>query len=299
MAMHNPKGRANYEPNSWGEAGGPRETPSQGFRSFAESSDGTKTRLRPESFADHYSQARMFYRSQLAPEQKHIANALVFELSKVERPDIRERVVSHLLVIEQSLGAKVADGLGLQLPKPARPARKPIDVKTSEALSIVAQAKGSFEGRKLGILATEGVDAKTFNALVSAAGKAGGICEIVAAKIAGVTLSDGTAVPAKQKIDGGPSVLFDAIAILASEDGLAPFLKDAASQDFVRDAYAHCKFLAYSREAKPLLDQCGLSAEKLDGGCFELGSSNAIAAFTKACGRLRFWDREAEVDLDD
>ena len=114
MAMRNPVGRANYEPNSWGAAGGPREDPKAGFTSFAAPEQGEKVRLRPESFADHYSQARQFFVSQTPIEQKHIADALTFELSKVERPDIRSRVVSHLLNVHSDLAAKVAEGLGLK-----------------------------------------------------------------------------------------------------------------------------------------------------------------------------------------
>src|SRR6202012_3211170 len=122
MAMHNPKGRANYEPNSWGAEGGPRENPKQGFTSFAEEIEGPKQRTRPESFADHYSQALQFYASQTEVEQTHIANALVFELSKVEREDIRARMVGHLRNIDPDLAATVADGLGLALPPPAKAA---------------------------------------------------------------------------------------------------------------------------------------------------------------------------------
>jgi catalase len=298
MAMHNPKGRANYEPNTWGAECGPREAPSIGFRSFPDESEGPKQRLRPESFADHYSQARMFFRSQTAPEQKHIADALVFELSKVERPDIRERMVGHLLTLDDALGKKVADGLGLAPPKPAVPAKKPVDVATSNALSIIARGPESFEGRKLGIFATPGVDAKLFKALVTAVEKAGGICELIAPKISGIELSDGTEAIAKQKIDGGPSVLYDAVAILASEDGLKLILKDSASQDFLRDAYAHCKFIAYNAAAKPFFVKCGLSDDDLDEGCVEVSTAASVKAFVEACGKLRVWMREANVDLD-
>ena len=101
MAMRNPVGRVNYQPNSFGE--GPRESPQRGFRSFAEAEEGPKQRIRAESFADHYSQARQFYISQTPPEQAHIAAALTFELSKVKTPVIRERMVSHLLNIDDGL----------------------------------------------------------------------------------------------------------------------------------------------------------------------------------------------------
>ena len=114
MAMVNPKGRVNYEPNSLGvKEGGPRESP-KGFHSFPSHEEGLKVRARSESFADHYSQARQFYISQTPSEQGHIVNALVFELSKVENPKIRTRVVSHLPNIDKELAIRVANGLGIK-----------------------------------------------------------------------------------------------------------------------------------------------------------------------------------------
>ena len=135
MAMRNPVGRANYQPNSWDE--GPRELPAKGFRSFAEVEAGPKARLRSETFADHYSQARQFYISQQPVEQGHIASALTFELSKVQTPVIRERIVSHLLNIDDGLAGKVADALGLKaMPKPADAA-----VPTRQDLAGVGRAQ--------------------------------------------------------------------------------------------------------------------------------------------------------------
>src|SRR4051812_44552295 len=143
MAMTNPKGRANYEPNSWGGAlGGPRECHKTGFQSFPAHEEGDKLRIRSESFADHYSQARQFYISQTLVEQGHMADALIFELSKVENPGIRTRVVAHLPNIDAELAKRVAKGLGLQeLPPTAKPAQTPrTDLKPSKALSIVLNA---------------------------------------------------------------------------------------------------------------------------------------------------------------
>jgi catalase len=297
MAMQNPKGRANYEPNSWGASGGPREHPDRGFRSHATEPEGSKVRLRPESFADHYSQARLFYRSQTPIEQKHIADALVFELSRCERVDIRQRLTSHLVTIDETLAASVADGLGIELPDPAAPAKEPIDLPTSDALSIVIRGPDRFEGRKLGVYLSDGADAKLYKAALSAVKKAGAVHEIIAPKIAGAKLSDGTVVPAHYKIDGGPSVLFDAVMILTSDDAVEQLAKDAPSKDFVRDAFAHCKYLAYSSEAMPLLEAAGI-AEDLDEGCVELGKAAEVTAFLEACGKLRIWARELAVDLD-
>jgi len=299
MAFFNPKGRVNYEPNSWGAEGGPRESPERGFRSFAEEADGPKTRLRPESFADHYSQARQFYLSQTAIEQKHIGDALTFELSKVERPDIRARMVSHLINIEPGLAGTVANGLGMaELPPPAQaaqPTRE--DLPPSPALSIVQRGPGSLMGRKLGVLLTDGADAAVYDALVKAAAKAGAVVEVVAPKIAGAVLSDGQLVPARQKIDGGPSVLFDAVAILASPEGAALLARDGAAKDFVNDAFGHCKFIGYSDAAETLFEKAGLLPD-LDEGCLRLASAKDARAFIDACAPLRFWPRELTVDLD-
>ena len=122
MAMHNPKGRANYEPNSWGGAAAVRaNAPSIGFQSYPGGGEGAKLRIRPETFADHYSQARQFYISQTEIEQTHIADAFIFELSKVETPAIRARMVSHLLNVDEGLADKVATAFGLEeMPKPRR-----------------------------------------------------------------------------------------------------------------------------------------------------------------------------------
>ncbi|WEK46318.1 MAG: catalase [Candidatus Andeanibacterium colombiense] len=299
MAMRNPIGRANYEPNSWGAAqGGPREDPARGFNSFAEVADGPKQRVRSESFADHYSQARQFFVSQTPIEQKHIGDALVFELSKVERVDIRSRVVSHLRNIDGVLAATVADGLGLPLPKVAPAASKPItDLPLSNALSIVKNGPDSFKGRKLGILLTDGADPAIFKALLKAVEAEGAVYEVIAPKIGGAVLSDGTKVAAKHKIDGGPSVLFDAVAVLVSADGAALLAKDAAAKDFVSDAFAHCKFIAIGAQAKPIFEGAGIAAD-LDEACLPLAKPADAKAFITAARALRYWPRELAVDLD-
>src|SRR6185312_7784608 len=125
--MQVPKGRVAYEPSSL-DAKSPRAT-KLGFESFADrADDGEKGRVRAESFADHYSQARLFFRSQTEIEQAHMASALVFELSKVETMHVREAIVGHLLNIDAGLARRVADGLGLaKMPAPAKAAVAAID----------------------------------------------------------------------------------------------------------------------------------------------------------------------------
>ena len=294
MAMRNPVGRVNYQPNSWGE--GPRESPVKGFRHFPAEEQGPKVRLRPESFADHYSQARQFYISQTPPEQRHIANALTFELSKVETPVIRERMVSHLLNIDETLASTVAAKLGLRtMPKPAEAAVETRqDLEPSPALSIVLNGPKRFEGRKLGILVTDGVDAALLKALTSAVTKEKATVEIIAPKVGGVTASDGSWVTAQQMIDGGPSVLYDAVAILASTEAVEELATEATARDFVADAFQHCKFIGHVEAAMPLLKKAGI-ADSLDEGVIALATAKDVPGFVKELGKLRLWSREPGV----
>jgi len=293
MAMRNPVGRANYQPNSWGE--GPRESPQAGFRSFADVESGPKRRLRAESFADHYSQARQFYLSQTPPEQAHIAAALTFELAKVKTPVIRERMVSHLLNVDRGLANGVAANLGLQsMPKAAdaaMPTRQ--DLEPAASLSILAKGPERFEGRKLGILVTDGTDAALLSALKDAIAKAGASCEIIAPKVGGAKLSDGSLVPADQMIAGAPSVLYDAVALLPDEKTMPALSDNPDVRDFVSDAFAHCKFIGHVTAAKGLVEKvCGNGALE-DEGVIRLATPRDMPAFVKALGRLRVWKREA------
>ncbi|MBN8189764.1 MAG: catalase [Rhodobacteraceae bacterium] len=291
MAMHNPVGRANYEPNSHGE--GPREDPGHGFRSYAADEAGTKQRVRSESFADHYSQARQFYLSQTDIEKDHIADAFIFELSKVERLAIRQRMVSHLLNVDTDLAEMVAEGLGLEdMPEAAEPARPVVETEPSPALSILANAPQSFAGRKLGVLLTDGIDALLFDAVKKAAEDAGAMVEVVAEKVGGVTSNRGRKIEADQKLDGAPSVLYDAVAVIASEEGAARLGRMHGAKAFLADARAHMKFIALSQHAADIFWSRAV-ADDPDAGVFELKDDDSADDFLAACGKLRFWDRAA------
>ncbi|RWK56416.1 catalase [Mesorhizobium sp.] len=296
MAMRNPVGRVNYQPNSFGE--GPRESPQHGFRSFAEAEEGQKVRLRAESFADHYSQARQFFNSQTAPEQRHIAMALSFELSKVETTVIRERMVAHLLNIDEGLAETVADKLGMkQLPKPADAAVAPRDdLEPSPALSIIRNGPDSFAGRKVGVLVSPGADAALLKKLQAAIEKEGAVMEVIAPKVGGVEAADGSLIAAKHMIDGGPSVLFDAVALILSEERAERLTGEAAARDFVADAFAHCKFIGFTSGAVPLLQKAGVDPEA-DEGMIGLDDPKAITGFIESCRKLRLWSREMAVKL--
>ncbi|SDO71564.1 catalase [Lutimaribacter pacificus] len=290
MAMANPSGRANYEPNSWsGAEGGPREDPT-GFQSVPVAAPGPKVRERSESFADHYSQARQFYISQTPVEQAHMAAALVFELSKVEHPEIRARLVGHLRHVNEELAGEVCDGLGMDMPEAPVPAREPIpDLPPSDALSILKNGPNCFAGRKLGILLSDGVDIDQVEALLAAVRGAGAIPAIVAPRIGGVKASDGTEIGAQECIDGGPSVLFDAVAILLSEGGAGNLAEKHAARVWLADAFAHGKFILYNDASRPLFDAAKLPLEP-DEGMMVMGDGMP-RQFLDRCAALRFWGR--------
>lgn len=295
MAMRNPVGRVNYQPNSWGE--GPRESPVSGYRHFPSEEVGQKVRLRPESFADHYSQARQFFLSQTVPEQRHIAMALTFELSKVETLAIRERMVSHLLNIDETLAGKVATALGIsEMPQPADAAIQPRqDLEPSPALSIIENGPKRFEGRKLGVLVTDGSDATLVRTLATAIQGEKGVVEYIAPKVGGVILSDGSLLAAQQMIDGGPSVLYDAVAVLPGADFATDLLKEAAVRDFIADAFTHCKYIGYVTVAEPLFEKAGV--DELDEGVVELDGNETVGIFVGELGKLRVWAREPATKL--
>lgn len=288
-----PTGRANYEPNSLaqaGEDGGPRECPETGFASFAETGERTdttaKVRARGELFADHFSQARMFYLSQTENEQAHIASAIVFELSKVSLPHVRDRVVAQIRNIDEDLAKRIATGLAIDLPKAEKPARKPVDLGTSDALSIQKNAKDMLKGRKVGILFAEGSDKGAIDSVKSAVESAGGSVMLIAPKIGGIKVAGGT-LKADGQLAGTPSVVLDAVAIILTEDAAKKLTKDSAAVGFVSDAWAHMKAIGHDDGALALLKHCHVPADA-DGVSAPDKSFAANAA-------KRFFAREADV----
>lgn len=294
MQMTVPKGRANYEPNSLAEAGedgGPREDPKGGFRTAPIPVEGEKVRLRAESFADHYSQARLFFRSQTEIEQAHLASAIVFELSKVSLAHVRERVLANLQNVDETLAQRVADGLNLPLPKASEPGVAPIDLDASPALRIVGKYPDTLKGRKVAILVADGSDGAVVDAVKAAVEGDGGSVFVVAPKIGGAKLKGGKTLAADGQLAGSPSVLFDAVAIVLSEDGCAQMLKEGAAVDFAKDAFGHLKAIGHTPEAQPLLDKAGVEP---DTGVIDL-SKDAKGFLAPA--RTRQWDREPKVRM--
>ena len=287
-----PKGRANYEPNSLGDAGedaGPRASMAAGFTTFGENGERNdpehKLRVRAELFGDHYSQARLFYRSQTAFEQAHMASALVFELSKVALEHVRTRVVANLRNVDEDLAARVADGLGMDVPAATPAARAPIDMAASDALSIVKQALHTLEGRKVGILIADGSPRAQIDAVMAAVKAAGGTPIVIAPKVGAVKLDTGT-MKADGQLAGTPSVTVDAVALVLSAAGAAALAKEAAAVQFVMDAFGHLKAIGATAGTKVLLDKAGVVPDE--------GVTGLDAAFATAAAK-RFYAREAGV----
>jgi catalase len=288
MQMAQPMGRVAYEPNSLSEDS-PRESPAKGFHSAVVTETGEKGRIRAGSFADHYSQARQFYLSQTVYEQAHIASALVFELSKVEHMHVREAMVAHLLHIDEDLAKRVANGLAFdKMPKAPVTATPVQKMKPSPALQLIGKMKDTLEGRTIGILIANGSDGAVIKKIKKAATDVGATVKIVAPKVGGVQLSDGSLLVADGQLAGTPSVLFDAVAVILSDQGVKILSKESAAIDFVRDAFGHLKAIAVDKGGQALLKIANVGQ---DAGVVNVNDKEAFIAAAKT----RQWDREKSV----
>jgi len=286
--MATDRGRASYEPSSLSPESA-RETPS-GFATYPKVSAGNKVRERSPTFADHYSQARMFWRSMTPPEQGHIVNAFTFELSKVETIAIRTRMLGHLQLIEPQLHDRVAAAMGmLGMADAIEPAVPPRDLPPSPVLSILANAAATLHGRKVGALVGDGFDKTLVARLAAAVEKEHATLELVAPKIGGARAADGILVPVDHTISGGPSVIFDAIAVISGAAAIGDLVADAAAIAWVGDAFLHGKVIAMVAEARPLLDAARVAD---DAGVIDLAGGKAIASFITSAKRGRVWSRE-------
>ncbi|WP_439534011.1 catalase [Polymorphobacter sp.] len=291
MQTHVHPQRVTYTPSLL-DPSGPRESHTRGFRSFPTPQEGVKQRDRSETFADHYSQARQFFISQTVPEQDHIVAALVFELSKVEAEIVRTTMLGHLVVIDEELGERVAAGLGHEddiVPAvPARPVRT--DLEAAPSLSILARDVPPLKGRQLGALVSDGASAAVVNALFEAVAGVEAKLKIVCPTIGGVTLDDGSRLKADFQLAGGPSVLFDAVAVIATEEGAAVLSSESAAVAWVHDAFAHLKVIGYTPAAAALLDAAGVEE---DPGVVTLEGD--AADYIDTVGNGRVWEREPAV----
>lgn len=288
-----PVGRVAYEPNSL-DLNGPRETAS-GFQTHP-SGDivAEKIRERSETFRDHYSQARMFFNSMTEPERRHIVSAFAFELGKLETAAIRKRMLGHLALIDKALCGGVSKALGVLEMDQIKPALEPKDLAPSPALSLIAKAPKSISGRKFGALLTNGIDGSLLKALQKAIAAEGAELAIVCRKIGGVVLADKSKVAAQHALSAAPSVIFDAVLLLTSEEGASELAEEAAAIDWVRDAFGHLKVIGFNRASASLLDKAGLSG-MFDEGVVRIEDTAGIQRFCSAAKSHRIWDRETKL----
>ncbi len=285
------KGRVAYEPNSL-DPDGLRETAERGFRTSDRPVEGSTVRLRPESFSDHYSQARLFYRSQSQSEQKHIAQALIFELSKVETEAIRFRMLGHLTWIDETLAEQVAHGLGAEgRAEKITPAREPMDLPLSPALSLYSRKQPNLEGRKVGILLGAEFDAKIKKDLLAQLAKEKVTVAVITTKAQGERDFSGTIQPGEMALRGAPSVLFDAVVVLSGPRGDEELVQNPNAISFLMDAFRHGKAIGWQG-----IPQLSKKANLRTGdGLIDFGHDATITTFITAARNSRFWERENET----
>ena len=300
-----PRGRVAYEPNSL--AGGcPFQAGMKGFTTFPEHITEDKVRGKAEKFADHYSQATLFWNSQSAAEQQHIINAYRFELSRVQTPAIRERMVSLLVNVDAGLAQAVADGLGIPLPDAAPLAGGgPFPVlPDSPALSEMHYpGDGSIKTRRVAILAANGVDETSLNTLYDAILMQGGAPRVVSIKLGTLETLQGNTLDVETTMESMPNVLFDAMVIADGETSIDNLTMDGRTFEFLRDQYRHCKPILLPAPAKHLLEKAGI-ATVLPSGAPDPGllvadvlNAEWIEKFITTLGQPRDYSRETDPPL--
>lgn len=292
---------ANYEPNSinnnW-----PREVPPAakegGFESYQERVEGSKVRERSPSFGEYYSQPRLFWLSQTAEEQQHIIGAYSFELSKVARPYIRERVVDHLLQIDVTLAQAVATNLGLKLSDEQLNTVPPKEVnglKKDDSLSLYAQQSGDIKGRQVALLLSDGVKAADVLAILQALKAQGVHAKILAAHMGQVLADDGSVLPVDATFTGLPSLTFD--AVIVPDGNIDALLLSGDARYFLLEAYKHLKAIGLSGDARRFKAQFNVQDNEVEEGLVEdvKAEGTFMADFLSVMASHRVWSRSKKA----
>ena len=296
------RGRVAYEPNSLGGGCPFQAGAATGFVSFPQPMEQDKVRGKPEKFADHYTQATLFYDSQTAVEKAHIVGGFRFELSKLTVPAIRERMVASLINVSAELAQQVADGLGMKLPKAMPKAlvkpTKP-EVTQSPALSLAAlPGDGGIRTRKVAILVADGVDAGEVSAIQAALQNAGAVPWLAGLRIGPIKTSSGDALAADGSLENSPAVLFDAMVLPGTEAAVQVLARNPMVAEFIQNQYRHGKTILGLGTSRTLLEKQGVSAKLPNGSAdpgvlmFD-GVEQAIGPFIKAVGMHRHPARES------
>lgn len=296
------KGQASYEPNSI-DGGWPSETPAApengGFESYQERIDANKIRARSASFGDHYSQATLFWNSQTEVEKEHIIAAYTFELSKVERPWIRERVIKEILPnIDLELARRVGENHGIEAPtsKPAPPEELGRStMQESPSLSLMARLPGNIKGRKVAILVADGVDADHVETLKKKLKGEGAQGLVIAPSMAPVTAANGKRVTPDAMLNGMPSVTVDAVVVAGGQQSVDTLSLAGQGVYYVQEAYKHLKAIAAVGEGQALLTAAKVPTQE-DGIILGGSVDDIFQAFCDALGKHRVWSRDSKAN---
>lgn len=291
MQMEVPTGSIANEPSTLDE-GGPREDPKLGFQTIPVREEGDKLRIRPESFADHYTQAKLFFKSLTPPEQKHTIAAFAFELGKCKVLAVRQRMLGRLLLVDKDLAAQVAAKLGMEgQAEKLKPAAPVGDPEPSPALSQYADFLEGLAGKKIGLLTTNGVDSKLVNSVQKLAKEAGAIVEVIAPKVGTIQTSTGKTLEPDHFLRGAPSALFDCVIIAPAEETADELLAMPHAVDWVRMAFAHLKVIGISDAAAALLDRAQIEREA-EGIVMITAPADIDTFYETAAKSHRVWGRE-------
>ncbi|MBJ8478628.1 catalase HPII [Acinetobacter pittii] len=286
------KGQASYQPNSidndW-----PAETPpaasNGGFESYPEQISGHKLRQRSETFSDHFSQPRLYYKSLAPHEQKHVVDAYTFELSKVQRKHIRERQVQQILAnIDLDLARQVGANLGIEVPDLTLDYKKTA-VEKSAKLSFLAFPPQDIQGRKVAVLIHNLVKSDTLEAIKNWAFKEGAVVHLLAPSLAPVKDHKDNIIVADGMQMAEPSIAYDAV-IIPDGDNLNAVLQDGVARHYVLEAYKHLKPIAFLGNKSDLLEPLGLVAD--EGTLVEDEFQPIAEKFKKLIMAHRVWSRE-------
>ena len=285
-----PRGRVAYEPNSLG-GGCPFQAGARGFTSFPQPTSGEKVRGKPEKFAEHFAQASLFWTSQSPIEQAHIADAFRFELTRVQVPAIRARVLSMLRNVAEPLAAKVAEGLGMDLPDPmprAAPAPK-AEVTRSPSLSLLARPAPSVETRRIAILVADGVDGDGARALHAALSATGAVPRFVGPRLGKLASTTGAPLEVEITVETAPAPIWDAMVVADGKDAAAALAADGRVIEFVQNQYRHCKPMLFVGAAAALCEELELED---DDALLRGAAKDTTDGFVAALQAHRFFGRE-------
>jgi catalase len=314
------KGKVSYNPNSLG-GGCPFQAGKMdaGFASYAERIDANKVRERSKSFFDHFSQAKLFFNSQSEPEKSHIADALTFELGKVQTVAIRERMLRILAQIDMGLASQVAVALRLHIPqKSTEPlnqsipadgdpaAFQPVTVEgeltRSEALSMANTIKNNIATRQIAILAADGVNAESLNAMKNALLEAGAVVEVIAPCQNYIISAGDEQIPVDKSFLTAASVFYDAVYVPGGTNSVATLEASPDAVHFLNEAFRHCKAIAADTEAMQVINATYFNKKiptvfndrsvLTEGIVISDNIEKLSSLFIVAIAQHRFWDRE-------